>query len=99
MSVRKSPEAQIQRAVIQHLKARAVPGLVYFHVPNGGSRGKIEAAKFKAMGVRAGRVRPDPGSYRQGVRPRTQSGARQGVKRATGVPIRDRRGRRPHGYA
>jgi hypothetical protein len=54
MSVRKSPEAQIQRAVIQHLKARAVPGLVYFHVPNGGSRGKIEAAKFKAMGVRAG---------------------------------------------
>jgi hypothetical protein len=58
MSVRKSPEAQIQRAVIQHLKARAVPGLVYFHVPNGGSRGKIEAAKFKAMGVRPGVYEP-----------------------------------------
>lgn len=25
-----------------------------FHVPNGGSRNKIEAAKFKQMGVRAG---------------------------------------------
>lgn len=25
-----------------------------FHVPNGGSRNRIEAAKFKAMGVRAG---------------------------------------------
>jgi hypothetical protein len=47
-------EATIQRAIVQHLKVRAVPGLVYFHVPNGGSRGKIEAARFKAMGVRAG---------------------------------------------
>jgi hypothetical protein len=54
MSRRANPEAAIQRTVIQHLKARAVPGLVYFHVPNGGSRGKVEAAQFKAMGVRAG---------------------------------------------
>lgn len=54
MSGRKNPEALIQRAVVQHLKARGVPGLVYFHVPNGGRRGKIEAAIFKTMGVRAG---------------------------------------------
>lgn len=25
-----------------------------FHIPNGGKRGKIEAARFKAMGVKAG---------------------------------------------
>lgn len=54
MSRRKNPEAQIQRAVVQHLRMRGAPGLVYFHVPNGGSRGKIEGAIFKGMGVRAG---------------------------------------------
>ena len=25
-----------------------------YHIPNGGKRGKIEAARFKAMGVKAG---------------------------------------------
>jgi hypothetical protein len=54
MSRRKNPEAQIQRAVAQHLKTRGVPGLVWWHTPNGGSRGKVEASIFKAMGVRAG---------------------------------------------
>lgn len=54
MSRRKNPESQIQRAVVQHLHARGVPGLVFFHVPNGGSRGPIEGAIFKGMGVRAG---------------------------------------------
>lgn len=54
MSRRKNPEAQIQRAVVQHLHARGMPGLVFFHVPNGGSRGPIEGAIFKGMGVRAG---------------------------------------------
>lgn len=48
------PEEQIQRAVVQHLHARGVPGLVFFHVPNGGKRRPIEAAIFKSMGVRAG---------------------------------------------
>ncbi len=50
----KREEDQIQRAVVQHLRARGAPGLVFFHVPNGGRRGKIEGAIFKAMGVRAG---------------------------------------------
>ena len=54
MSRRKNPEAQIQRAVVQHLNSRGVAGLVFFHVPNGGSRGKVEGAIFKSMGVRAG---------------------------------------------
>ena len=31
-----------------------MPELVWFHVPNGGSRKKNEAIKFKKMGVKAG---------------------------------------------
>lgn len=54
MARRKSPEQDIHRAVAQHLRARAVPGLVWWHTPNGGNRSKIEGAMFKAMGVRAG---------------------------------------------
>lgn len=50
----KRAEQQIHRAIAQHLRTRAVPGLVWFHVPNGGQRGKIEAAILKSMGVRAG---------------------------------------------
>lgn len=48
------PEQQIQRAVVEHLRLRGMPGLVFFHVPNGGRRKPIEAAIFKSMGVRAG---------------------------------------------
>lgn len=54
MTRRANPETAIQRAVVQHLHARGVPGLVFFHVPNGGYRSKVEAAQFKGMGVRAG---------------------------------------------
>lgn len=50
----KREEDQIQRAVVQHLRARGMPGLVFFHVPNGGRRGKVEGAIFKGLGVRAG---------------------------------------------
>ena len=54
MSRKRSPETAIQCTVIQHLQTRAVPGVIYFHTPNGGYRGKTEAAQFKAMGVLAG---------------------------------------------
>lgn len=54
MTKRKHPELKIHIAVAQHLRARAVPGLVFFHVPNGGYRDKREAAKLKAMGVQPG---------------------------------------------
>jgi len=47
-------EAQIQRAVVLHLRHRGVPGLVFSHCPNGGYRRPAEAAIFKALGVRAG---------------------------------------------
>jgi hypothetical protein len=48
------PEDAIQRAIVQHLRARGVAGLVFFHVPNGGKRGAVEGAIFKSLGVRAG---------------------------------------------
>lgn len=51
---RASPEQQIQRAVFQHLKMRASPGVFAFHVPNGGYRKPREAAILKGLGVVAG---------------------------------------------
>lgn len=48
------PEDAIQRAVFQHIKARGAPGLVAFHVPNGGKRKPVEAAIMKGLGVTAG---------------------------------------------
>jgi hypothetical protein len=48
------PEQQIHRAVVQHLRQRGMPGIVFIHVPNGGKRRPIEAAIFKSLGVRAG---------------------------------------------
>lgn len=47
-------EDAIHRAVVDNLRARAVPGVVWWHSPNGGKRGLIEAARFKALGVRPG---------------------------------------------
>ncbi len=48
------PEQALQRAVVEHLRLRGVKGLVFFHVPNGGARRRIEAGILKGMGVRAG---------------------------------------------
>src|SRR5665213_414913 len=47
-------EDDIQMAVVTHLKIRGTRGLVFWHTPNGGRRNVREAARFKAMGVRAG---------------------------------------------
>lgn len=50
-------EDQHQKKVINWtvLHAGICPQLLkLFHIPNGGKRNKIEAAKFKAMGVKAG---------------------------------------------
>jgi hypothetical protein len=51
---RAQPEAQIQRVVFQHLRARGAPGLFAFHPANGGYRKPIEAAIMKGLGVVAG---------------------------------------------
>jgi hypothetical protein len=54
MTRRGISEQQIQRAVCQHLRTRRVPGLVWWHTPNGGRRNHIEAAIFAGLGVRPG---------------------------------------------
>jgi hypothetical protein len=51
---RRRPEEILQRSVVDLLTKCGVPGLVWFHVPNGGKRGLAEAARFKRMGVRPG---------------------------------------------
>jgi hypothetical protein len=54
MSRRQQPEAQIQRAVLAHLEARAAPDAFWFHPPNGGARTRVEGAILKSLGVRPG---------------------------------------------
>lgn len=44
-------EALEQRTVVEYCDARRIP---CFHVPNGGSRNKAEAANLKRQGVKAG---------------------------------------------
>src|SRR5262249_12152281 len=51
---RARPEAAIQRAVFQHLRARGAPGVFAFHPANGGYRKPVEAAILKSLGVVAG---------------------------------------------
>jgi hypothetical protein len=51
---RRSPEAAIQRAVFEHLRARGAPRVFFFHPANGGYRRPVEAAIFKSLGVMPG---------------------------------------------
>jgi hypothetical protein len=51
----KMSEFQIQIAVVDHLKARALPSVYWFAVPNGGYvMDPRVVAKLKAMGLRPG---------------------------------------------
>lgn len=53
--VPKEEEEQIALFNWAQLKSATVPELaLMYHIPNGGSRGKVEAARFKAAGVKAG---------------------------------------------
>jgi len=54
MPRRAQPETQLQRAIVQHYRARATPGTFMFAVPNGGLRSRIEASIMKATGTVAG---------------------------------------------
>jgi hypothetical protein len=55
MSPRGRPEQAIHRAVVAHLKARAVPGLFWFHVPSGAFfGGRHQGAIMKSLGWMAG---------------------------------------------
>lgn len=51
---RQQPEAALHRAVVQHLERRAKPGVLWFHVPNGGKRDARTGAMMKRMGVKPG---------------------------------------------
>lgn len=47
-------EDGLQIAVASYLDVALVRDAVWYHVPNGGSRSKAEAGRFKAMGVLSG---------------------------------------------
>lgn len=48
------PEDSIQRSIVIAARYVLRPGVIMFHVPNGGKRSKAEAGRFKALGVLAG---------------------------------------------
>lgn len=50
----KVTEAQVQAAIVRQLAHRAPKDAVWFHVPNGGARHAVVAAKLKGQGVMAG---------------------------------------------
>jgi hypothetical protein len=54
MNARARPEQLVHKAVVAHLKTRAVAGLVFLHPANGGARTAIEGAILKGLGVVAG---------------------------------------------
>jgi hypothetical protein len=51
---RDDEEERLQIAAVKLLHMLLPAEVVFFHVPNGGKRGKAEAGRFKAMGVLAG---------------------------------------------
>ncbi|WP_316176173.1 VRR-NUC domain-containing protein [Bradyrhizobium sp. SZCCHNRI1073] len=50
----KRPEQAIHQAVVAHLRARPESGVFFWHTPNEGKRGFVNAAHLKAMGMIAG---------------------------------------------
>ena len=48
-----STEFEIHKALVKHLRVRARPDVVWFHVPNA-PRNKIQGARLKQMGMLAG---------------------------------------------
>lgn len=53
MLILKITEDQLQAQCVEWFRMQ-YPGKIIFAIPNGGSRNKIEAAKLKRCGVRAG---------------------------------------------
>lgn len=51
---RRDDEDQLQIAVVEHLRLRARPGVVWYMIPNGTNKSRAQAAKAKAMGLRRG---------------------------------------------
>src|SRR5262245_23619452 len=51
---RRQPERVLQTALVGHLRLRGRDGVLWLHVPNGGSRDVREAANLKRAGVLPG---------------------------------------------
>lgn len=51
MARRNAREAALQRAVVQTLKFKALPGVMYLHIPNQGLRSAGEGMNLKLMGM------------------------------------------------
>lgn len=51
---RANPEAQLQSAVVQHLKLCAGPNVLFFHVPNGMKSDGRHVHRMKSMGLTPG---------------------------------------------
>ena len=51
---RRQPERVLQTALVEHLRLRGRDGVLWLHVPNGGSRDIREATNLKRMGALAG---------------------------------------------
>jgi hypothetical protein len=47
-------EEALHRSIVQYLRTVLPHGFIVMHVPNGGSRHPVEAAKLKSLGVVAG---------------------------------------------
>jgi hypothetical protein len=51
---RQSPEARLQKAILQHLKLTAPKDVFWFHPANEGRRGVVTGANLKALGMLPG---------------------------------------------
>jgi hypothetical protein len=49
MTRRARPEQTLHKAVVDHLRWRAGPGVWWAHIPNGGARSPIEALSFARL--------------------------------------------------
>lgn len=53
-STRRNDEEKVQMALVEHLKLRAEPGVVWYMIRNHGKRGVASLKKDAAMGLRKG---------------------------------------------
>ncbi len=51
---RDDEEDRLQVAIIGHLEWRLMPGVLWWHTPNGGKRSPATAARLKRLGVKPG---------------------------------------------
>jgi hypothetical protein len=51
---RDNPEARLQRAVCEHLRLTALPGVLYLKITNEGKRSAALGAEFKRQGLKPG---------------------------------------------